>query len=507
MVLVLVYELVHLSGFVFGQAVYAVDDYDEGVYIETGTLMAHGYKLFSQIYSAQPPLLPTLLSLTDRLFGTSAAGARATILILGLVTLLGVAGVSWHAGRWVASGFAALFLSLSPEFLVYSHAVEEEIPVMAFATVCLALMLRWRTRQGNAGASVAGLFFGLAILTKFFAFALLAPLLIVVALALWDARHPQGSPRPLPVRRLVSSVLFFLCGSVVPIAVSFLAFGADEWKQMVSDRITASTQAAGSITSNIHQILVFAATDRGLTVLAVGGGLLLLRTDWRLGLILDGWASATVAMLARYHPLMGHHPVILLAPAACLGGIAVSRLWPDSYLSNARMTEGPRPSPTPGTAEQFNRTAVVRMAAACSLLVYILFFPALATSYGALLVRDQSPYAAALTKAGSLVRRSALPGDLVAAGNAWVCVDARRLCVPDMVDTSYVRVTSGSLTARAAILDTERARAAVVVLDRGLCPQQGYLAMRPYVQWVHIHYRRREGVPGLQGGCGAVYAR
>ena len=79
---------------------------------------------------------------------------------------------------------------------------------------------------------------------------------------------------------------------------------------MVNDRISASSGAASlQQYTNIHYLRLFAQTDPGLFSAAIGG-ILLVAWDWRTGLILDSWAAGFVLVLLRYHPLMGHHPVI-----------------------------------------------------------------------------------------------------------------------------------------------------------------------------------------------------
>src|SRR5258708_38076773 len=92
----------------------------------------------------------------------------------------------------------------------------------------------------------------------------------------------------------------FGMGGALAVAASLLWFGRPEWTQMVSDRMGAATHSAGlGPTSNIRQVLDFAGTDVGLFSLAAAGAILVLVANWRLGLILDVWALATLVVLVN----------------------------------------------------------------------------------------------------------------------------------------------------------------------------------------------------------------
>lgn len=501
-VIVLVYELVHLSGFIYGQSGYSVDDYDEGVYAATGALMAHGYKLYSQVYSAQPPLFPAVLSIAERLGGMGLSGPRASVLVFGLIALLATAFLAGQAGGWVAGGVGALLLAVSPELLVYAHAIEEEMPMMALATASLALALWWFRHGGVLAAALAGLFLGLAVLTKFFALALTAPLALMLVLVIWDDLQTVDSGR---IRRMVEHLRdawIFVIAALVPVAASFAIWGSAEWRQMVGDRLAASNHSAGlGAASNLRQLFDFAGADVGLFALATIGGVVLLLRDWRLGVILDSWALAAIVVLLRYHPLMGHHPVILLTPAAVLAGIAVSCLWSDRALVRSVTSPG-------GEHAWPWRTAALLLGVA-GVLLYLAFLPRLTSSYSGLLVSGPpSPYMVARSKAVAIMGRKTRPGDLIAVGDAGICVGADRLCVPDLTDVSNVRILTGRLTAAEAIRDTRQSHAAAVVIGRGLCPSRFSPEMRPYVRWVRARYRHFVPLPNLGLTCAAgVYLR
>ena len=482
LVILTAYEVTHTTGYSFGQAVYTVSDFDEGVYLATGALMAHGFALYSQIYNAQPPVFPLALSLGDRLFGNVIVTGRLTLLFFAFVAVLACAAIALQVRGWIAAGLAAILLVLSPEFLVYSHAIEEEVPMMALGAVSLACALWWWKTQRLLPAAAAGVFFCLAVLTKFFAFSLLLPVLVMVALTIWDNRHAQDG---IPITRILRAGAGFVVGAVVPVGLSFAIWGQNEWNQMVGDRITATSgPAALQQESHLHLLRDLASTDPGLTVLAVIGGILLLVADWRMGLVIGSWMLATLVILMRYHPLFGHHLVILLAPTAVLAGICVSFAIPNrSGSGQTRLeTAEDRGSAQPSTGPSRLRGRGMEITALAGVSLYIALIVHLVYSYPDLLV-TQSTGDHTLASAGALVAKHTTAGAFVVTGDPWICVYANRNCVPGLVDTSDVRIETRKLSSQQAIAYTVNANPAAIALARGLC------LLPKYPHWVQSNDR------------------
>jgi 4-amino-4-deoxy-L-arabinose transferase-like glycosyltransferase len=494
MVWLLGYEVAHLSGYAYGQSLYPVDGYDEGVYVETGALVAHGFVLYRQIYSAQPPLLPDILALMQRAAGVGMTQGHVTILLMALALLGAVAWIGWQVGGPIAGGAGAALLAVSPEFLVYSHAVEEELPMSALCAVSLGMTIWWlkkgrRDRLGPAVAFGAGAFWGLAVLTKFFAFSLVLPLALILGILFWTEKTGRRA------WIAISAVLLFVAGAASPIGLSLLSGRGAELRQMIGDRVSASAHAGGiGAASNHTLILQFVETDPGLFILAVAGGLALLALDRIYGLILGSWLVACVLALLAYRPLFGHHPVILLAPAAALagagiGGVAQAVDW------------AVRPVKWPPVKSM--SAAIIGIAG----ILYVCLLPRLVHGDGAVFVSPANDsYSRAVATAARIVDRRVHRGP-IATSDASICIEAHLLCVPDLVDTSYVRVETGKLTGQEAIAAIRSSEATAVVLGRALCPVPHGKYPRSLVAWIQAHYRLVRRMPNLQGTCGGVYIR
>src|SRR5579884_3792702 len=81
----LAWELGHRSIYLYTTSIYNVNDADEWRYTACSSLVGHGYTLFSQVFSAQPPVLFVSLTVGMRLFGDTITGARPVEIAFGLV--------------------------------------------------------------------------------------------------------------------------------------------------------------------------------------------------------------------------------------------------------------------------------------------------------------------------------------------------------------------------------------------------------------------------------------
>jgi glycosyltransferase involved in cell wall biosynthesis len=147
------------------------------------------YASSSPYSSAFPPLYPTLIAVTDGLFGT---GAR-TGLYLAFLSFVAFAMLSEKVGRKVTGapwiGLAvALVLLLGPKMLVAELEAGRTIPLqLCFYAMVLLGLLEGRAMTVRAAAGI-GLAAGLAVLNRFDA----APLpLLAAGVIWWLARQPK----------------------------------------------------------------------------------------------------------------------------------------------------------------------------------------------------------------------------------------------------------------------------------------------------------------------------
>jgi 4-amino-4-deoxy-L-arabinose transferase-like glycosyltransferase len=478
----LAWEVAHRGIYLYTQSIYKVDDADEWRYVACSRLLLHGYRLFDQVFSAQPPLLFASLATGMRAFGDNIGGARWVEILFGLLTIACSGWIAARlAGRWGAAA-AVLLLCVSPAFLIYSHTVEAEGPMMALGTLSLALALQSRRATGVAGvwwAAAAGLALAAALLLKFFAAEALLP-------GIWALAASRRSGRSA-----VSAIAAYLAAFTLPVGLNFLLIApARQWQQVVELHNQAASAHLPDLIPAPTIVWNFLTVDAGLSVLAAGGIVILaVRRRWfELGFA-GLWLGGTILMLLLFRPLFPHHAAILLAPLAVMAGTGVG-----CGMSVIGTTRG-RGSGTGAGATSVGDGGFLRgRSVAAVLLIGMIAYLGLAVR----IVHDDrhALYAPGSTSSDALaafidLRTGAT--DLIIADDVRAAEVANRLVAPPLCDPSTVRLKSGYLTASEAIRATRSYRVRLVAPTTGL-----YAQVPGYVRWVRAHFRVAKGPGGVK---------
>jgi len=443
----LAWEVAHRGVYGYLQSVYPIDPADEWRYTACSRLVGHGYQLFNQVFSAQPPLLFLSLAGGMRIAGDSITGARFAEVTFGLVTLISAAVLAWVlGGRWTAA-VTAVLLAVSPGFLVYAHTVEAEGPMMALATLSLALAALTRTR-GAYVAAPAGLALAAAVLMKLFAVEAVLPASWLIV---------TGSSSSTGRWRVLGA--FFACAAT-PVALNFaLVSPLHQWQQVVSLHDRAASLALPGLLPPADIVRRYVEMDIGLTALCVAGLIALaLAARWRLLVFAGLWLGGTLVMLLLFRPLFPHHAAILEAPLALTAGLGFCAVW-------AAGGGAWRPA---------------ALATLAGVLLYLVALPHLAEADRHVLMPvDRSP----VYTLARFVDARTPAGSFAALDNLEVADAARRLVPPPLCDPSNVRRLAGYLTASDLIGATRRYRPALV-LSQGI-----YTQVPDYLAWLRTHYR------------------
>jgi len=442
----------------YAKGIYPLDDADEWRYVACGRLVVHGYSLFQDVFSAQPPLLFTSLAGGMKLFGDGEGGAHTTEVIFGLLGLLAAAWLAWELGGMTAAAVTAILLAISPAFLVYSHTIEAEGPMMALATLSLAILARHVASRNGWLPVIAGLALAAAILTKLFAVETFLP-------ALWLLSIP-----PVSRRARLLDIAAFTGAATLPVVLEFLLISpAQQWDQVIRLHNAAGAIAFAGADPAASVLWRFLTFDAGLTLAALGalGSLLVLRL-YREAVFVFAWVGGTAVMLLYFHPLFPHHPPILLTGLACTAGIGVA-----------------------ASLERLERRAWARALIATAGAVYLLLAPRL-------LHADRHILSQGLADNPALVAyivRHTDARDLIAVDDLRLADESRRLVVPPLCDPSNVRLRAGYLTGSEAIQATERYRPKLVLFSFGIFTQ-----VPGFGAWLDGHYRRQS-----LGGSSTAY--
>lgn len=450
MAVYLLWQSAHRGLSTYASGVYAFDDADEWRYTACSHLVEHGYALFSQVFSAQPPLLFVSLAQGMRIFGDSISGARWVIVLYGLLALLATAWLTWLLVGPVAAAAASVLLAVSPAFLVYSRAVEAEIPMMALVTLSLALAMSYRRLQWWILPVAAGLALAGAILTKLFALEAILPALWVL---MWPARD----------RRTVAAAVSYLGAAlVVPSLEMALVSPGQQWRQVVALHDAAAGLALPGALPAWRVMWDFFTLDAGLSLLALAGIVtLLILQVWDDLVFLLLWLGGSAVMLLFFRPLFPHHPVILLSAMAVSAGVGVT-VWVEQLRSRRWLAAAPL-------------TLIVA--------AYLVLAPRLVHDDRHALLPGAPAVSARLA---SFVDAHTAPATFVAVDDLAVADLGKRYVPPGLCDPSTVRLLAGYLPASELIGQTRQYRAAIVLPSRGT-----YAQVRGYMAWVKRHYAAR----------------
>ena len=440
-----------------------VDNYDEGVYLQSLRLLALGYDSFTEIAASQGPLhlhtqLPFFL-----LFGQTVAAGRTASVAAALLVLVGAWWIGRQAGGRGAGLAAALLLLASPTLLRFSRQALADLPALAPATLAVGLALAYG-RSGRRSLLVgAGLLLAVAVLMK----PLVLPVALAVAVLVWRPTRAgwRDAGLVLGLVMLVVGLVLLLLG---PAAVL---------DQVLGFRDEARAAYGWSPARNWELLVDKLDQEQpGFYALALAGLALLAARPGRELLAIALWAGASLLLLLWHSPLYYHHTIILLPPLAILGGLAIGA--------------------APALLRGGWRGRIVGGLALASLLLYASGLPELARRDALLLENvdaagEGSENVGRLEDAAQRIKRLAGPDDFVLTDHPYLTFLANRRVPPELVDLSDARLRAGDLT------DEEITALAVAYNPRLVVLWEDKLYRLPrFSAWLKDGYRedRRYGV-------------
>ena len=429
-------------------------DWDEGVYRASLDALVAGHRLFSEVYSSQPPAFLGGLEVVHRAFGGSLTADRAAVLLVSLTAI----AAAWVLGRAQAGELggaaAALLLALDPLWLRQSTLLMADAPAVALGAVGVALAAEAWRRRGRRGsvalAAGCGAVVAVGVLVKLLAVAAVPPVVVLLVAA---GRRQVVAGATATAAALVAMLLPVL--------------GA--WRALLDQSVGLHLGSRGLDEGGLGYppMARTLELEAPLALLAVAGLVLALRRrsgPVHLATVLWGLGAAVVVV--AQHPLWPHH-LSAAAPACCvLGATAVEAAW---------------------------RSARRR--------VPILVAVAVGVAATAVVAWDTPPETSGTASpAGVAALRSAgCAGALVVTDDPYAAASAGLRLPAALVDTSGVRLrTEPVTTARIATVLGEDGVDCVVLAT-------GRLAAVPGLQsWLSAN---RPAVRVLPGGGGTLYRR
>jgi 4-amino-4-deoxy-L-arabinose transferase-like glycosyltransferase len=406
-------------------------NYDEGVYAQTLRLVAHGHALISDVFSSQPPLWP-YLALPGWL-GGGVTGARLWIMCWSLLGLVAVYAVARVYTSPALSLLTAVLAAAVPVFTTDAAAIEADIPSLALATAAVALALRPGRSTGRL--VIAGLLLGAGLMVKLLVLPMVVVVLLAAVLTAPDRRH------------VVRDLAVVAVASAAVIAVTGVVFWSNGqlWDQTVGFHVDSQSLVSG-VRKNISTALLSPGTCVFLLLAGLAGVDVAYRRR-RDQLLPVVWLAATAGFLLLHSPLFTHHLVLAVPPAALVLVLALE----------ARLAA------RPGLLQ----VSLAGLVAACLI--------GSAADDITAPPRDNARNNAAVAALERLPQSTVLVTD-----DQVLATAAGRSVVGPLVDTSDVRISSGSLTPGEVC--AQIAHAGAVLLTRGgrfaLLPEIGRCTRR-----------------------------
>jgi 4-amino-4-deoxy-L-arabinose transferase-like glycosyltransferase len=439
--------LLAAAGFVYVRGVEAAANYDEGVYLASLDALRHGQELGTDVFASQPPGFYLLLQGLSFLPGDGVTGIRVAFVFTALLGLIAAYAVGRRlAGVWGAFGAAGL-LAITAPWPVQAPRVQADTAsaALALCTVAVAFYAgrcswRWAAAGALAGAAIA---------VKLLAFPVIAPLAVL-----------------LVARRSWRAAAACVTGGLAVWAVLLIVYAGalgELWESVVADHGDAR-RLGPSVADNVERVLLHPLdwqTPAGVLVpIGLVAAVLLLR---RIELLaLGAWLAVSAAFLVIQQPLLDHHFVLLaaiLAVAAGAGlGAAASRV------------------PVPA------RYAVAGVMGLALLAGFV-------QEERRLWRQDGDP--PGVTWAAEQLRARTSPDDLVGADLPIVAYLANRRIPGQLVDMSFVRLGTGSLTNAKILSELDRADARAMVVGRELADRNDLLVS------FSARYRWRDSKDGV----------
>ncbi len=526
-----------------------VSDYDEGAYVISAQLLDHGYQIFSQVFSSQPAaFLGSLWGGIHLLHGSvdSMVAGHLVIAFFGALAVLGTAWVAWAAFGKGAAIAAAVALGVSPAFILFSHTIEAEVPMLGLSMLAVAAA-QWYNRTSNRVYLVlSGLLLAGGLEMKVLAAVFVVPIALLVITAQF-ARDPErqswdgATQGYVPVMgtqdnvavRLTIDILLLILSTLVPLVIILGLFSPrDQWDQVVAFHLKASSVYPLEQRDNIRAIRDMLLWDPGILAAAAIGFLCVLVRRSLSGVIHLLWLLTTAAFLIEYHPLIAHQFVVLFPPLAVLAGAAAGSIFatrsralliPLGFLAIVAWAGldtvqlpvvGAAKSGTTGTPSvtlsTWDRTQNM----------FLSLSPTSGDPLAKYTARMQTdtnnvPDCAATARAAkqdltisTVLYRTLLrqclafwvdqhssPRQFIVADDLFVATLAQRLVPPQLSDPSLVRASAGYLTEHQLEDYTRSANVALVVIWRGTFTDQSFYP--GYVAWLRHNFKAvATGVPG-----------
>jgi len=176
-------------------------DTDEGINVMKARLVQLGYRLYSEVWSDQPPGYTLAVAWAFDAFGPRIEVARAVTLAHALAAIGAAVWLAREArAGWTGALAGGLLLAFAPNFFWASRAAMIGLPALAFGCTAIALALAYARTGRRVLLPAAGLALAVGLTEKLIGLYLVAPIALAIVLrhaaASRSSAHTRTHPRP-----------------------------------------------------------------------------------------------------------------------------------------------------------------------------------------------------------------------------------------------------------------------------------------------------------------------
>lgn len=401
-----------------------LDSYDEGVYWQTLMSLSNHFKLYSQIFYSQPPAFIWGIYPSYLIFGKTILAARLGIVFYSLIALVSTFVIGKIIlNKWLGLVLAILLVFNLP-FIKESKTLQAEMPMLALGMISYACALYYANSEvvkKSLYYLLASLvFLVLAILTKLLAVSLIIPITIIVINKVIKPYTVSLHSFHLELKNIGIAVLGGLVVLTL-ILIPYINHINDLYNQVIQFHLAAKTTLLAQDQINKTIILDFVKDNIYLFALAIIGVVVgaFRKNKYLLPTLV--WFAILMTLLGVQKPLFYHHIVVIVPVLAILASLSFSRVKNnlDKTINLIALT----------------LVGLIVLSNAKQILTY----------ENNLNLKNQKMISSNNQIAQDLNKLTSA-NDFVVTDNQFVVGLAQRQTLPNLVDTSSVRVQSGYLT-------------------------------------------------------------
>ena len=309
-------------------------DADEGVDLLKSVLVAQGSRLYTDVWSDQPPLFTYLIAAIFRLLGVKLNVVRLMVLMFScalfwaVVQYLRAFWGAWHAA------LGGVILILLPFYLRLSVSVMFGLPSISLAMLAVLAICYWHKEDRKLWLVLSGLALAASLMTKLFT-GLLAPLLLAgLIIQEWHGFRKTGSWRGLLTPAAIWTFAFATCA----LLIGLVLIPPDGPGQLLVNHWRAQSVEF----PNPETIAGYLGQSLPAILLGVVGGVYVIQMRRWTGLYLVAWALAGFLLLSQTTPVWYHHQLLVTVPTSVLAAVALGELV---VAIRGRFRSRPDPSP------------------------------------------------------------------------------------------------------------------------------------------------------------------